>query len=148
MHNCMISGLNGVLMLLLLGAMSVVFWMPRGVRPNVKRCPVIFMGCLRMIIVVDTVRGFIMGTSNRNFSKVEYEGDQVVYCLRIRPLASEHSMFPIYSEEYTASNYVKELQAIAKIINDGHSFKADVMCRKIGIYTCQEFKGGWERYGE
>lgn len=101
-----------------------------------------------MIIVVDTVRGFIMGMSNRNFNKVEYEGEQVVYCLRIEPLASEHSMFPIYSEEYTASNYVKELQAIAKIINDGHSFKADVMCRKIGIYTCQEFKGGWERYEE
>lgn len=99
-----------------------------------------------MIIVVDTVRGFIMGTSNRNFNKVEYEGEQVVYCLRIEPLASGHSVFPIYSEEYTASNYVKELQAIAKIINDGCSFKADVMCRKIGIYTCQESKGGWERY--
>lgn len=101
-----------------------------------------------MIIVVDTVRGFIMETSNRNFNKVEYEGEQVVYCLRIEPLASEHSMFPIYSEEYTASNYVKELQAIAKIINDGHSFKAEVMCRRIDIYACQEFKGGWERYEE
>lgn len=101
-----------------------------------------------MIIVVDTVRGFIMGMNSRNFNKVEYEGEQVVYCLRIEPLASEHSMFPIYSEEYTASNYVKELQAIAKIINDGHSFKADVMYRKIGIYTCQESKGGWECYEE
>lgn len=89
-----------------------------------------------------------MGMSNRNFNKVEYEGERVVYCLRIEPLASEHFMFPIYSEEYTASNYVKELQAIAKIINDGHSFKAEVMCRKIGFYTCQEFKGGWERYEE
>lgn len=101
-----------------------------------------------MIIVVDTVRGFIMGMSSRNFNKVEYEGERVVYCLRIVPLASEYSVFPIYSEEYTASNYVKELQAIAKIINDGHSFKADVMYRKIGIYTCQESKGGWERCEE
>ena len=99
-----------------------------------------------MIINVDTVRGFIMGTNSRNFSKVEYEGEQVVYCLRIESLASEHAMFPIYSEEYTAPNYVKELQAIAKVINDSHRFKADVMCRKIGIYTCQEFKGDWERY--
>lgn len=89
-----------------------------------------------------------MGMSNRNFNKVEYEGERVVYCLRIKPLASEYSMFPIYSEEYSASNYVKELQAIAKIINDGRGFRADVMCRKIGIYTCQEFKGGWERYEE
>ena len=101
-----------------------------------------------MIIVVDTVRGIVMVTSNRNFNKVEYEGEQVVYCLRIEPLVLEHSMCPIYSEEYTASNCVKELQAIAKIINDGHSFKADVMCRKIGVYSCQEFKGGWERYEE
>lgn len=101
-----------------------------------------------MIINVDTVRGIIMETNNRNFNKVEYEGEQVVYCLRITSPTSEHAMFPIYSEEYTASNYVKELQAIAKIINDGHSFKADVMCRKIGIYTCQESKGGWERYEE
>lgn len=101
-----------------------------------------------MIIVVDTVRGIIMEMSNRNFSKVEYEGEQVVYCLRIEPLASEYSMFPIYSKEYTALNYVKELQSIAKVINDGHSFKAEVMCRKIGIYSCQESKGGWERYEE
>lgn len=99
-----------------------------------------------MIIVVDTVRGFIMETKNRNFSKVEYEGERVVYCLRIESLVSEHAMFPIYSEEYTASNYVKELQAIAKVINNDHRFKADVMCRRIGMYTCQEFKGGWERY--
>lgn len=99
-----------------------------------------------MIIDVDTVRGMIMEMSNRNFNKVEYEGERVVYCLRITSLVSEHSMFPIYSEEYTASNYVKELQAIARIINDGHSYKADVMYRKIGMYTCQESKGGWERY--
>ena len=101
-----------------------------------------------MIINVDTVRGIIMETNNRNFNKVEYEGERVVYCLRITSPVSEHAMFPIYSEEYTASNYVRELQAIAKIINDGHSFKADVMYRKIGIYTCQESKGGWERYEE
>lgn len=101
-----------------------------------------------MIINVDTVRGMIMETSNRNFNRVEYEGEQVVYCLRIESLASEHAMFPIYSEEYTAPNYVRELQAIAKIINDGHSFKADVMYRKIGIYTCQEFKGDWKCYEE
>lgn len=101
-----------------------------------------------MIIDVDTVRGIIMETSNRNFNKVEYNGEQVVYCLRIKSLASEHAMFPIYSEEYTAPNYVRELQAIAKIINDGHSFKADIMYRKIGIYTCQESKGDWERYEE
>lgn len=99
-----------------------------------------------MLIVVDIVRGIIMVTNNRNFNKVEYEGERVVYCLRIEPLASKHSMFPIYSEEYSALSYVKELQAIAKIINDGHSFKADVMCRKIGVYSCQEFKGGWERH--
>ena len=99
-----------------------------------------------MIIAVDTVRGFIMGMSNRSFNRVDYEGERVVYCLRIKSLVSEHAMFPIYSEEYTASNYVKELQAIAKIINGGHSFKADVMYRKIGIYTCREFKGGWECY--
>lgn len=89
-----------------------------------------------------------MGVSNRNFNKVEYEGERVVYCLRIEPLASDHFVFPIYSEEYSASNYVKELQAIAKVINAGHVFKADVMYRKIGMYSCQEFKGGWERYGE
>lgn len=99
-----------------------------------------------MIIDVDTVRDITMGTSNLNFDKIEYEGERVVYCLRIRPLASESSMFPIYSEEYSASNYVKELQAIAKTINDGHSFKADVMYRKVGIYTCREPKGGWEYY--
>lgn len=101
-----------------------------------------------MIIDVDTVRGIIMETSNRNFNKVEYEGEQVVYCLRIKSLASEHAMFTIYSEEYTASNYVRELQAIAKIINDSHIYKADVMYRKIGIYTCQEFKGDYELYEE
>ena len=101
-----------------------------------------------MIMKVDTVRGMKMETSNRNFSKVEYEGDQVVYCLRIKPLAMEYSIFPIYSMEYTVPNDVKKLQAIAKIINDGHGFKADVMYRKIGIYTCQESKGGWERYEE
>lgn len=101
-----------------------------------------------MIIDVDTVKGMIMEMNNRNFDKVECEGERVVYCLRIEPLASEHFMCPIYSEEYTASNCVKELQAIAKTINDGYSFKADVMCRKIGIYSCQEFKGGWERYEE
>lgn len=50
--------------------------------------------------------------------------------------------------EYTTQNDVKKLQEIAKIINDGHGFKADVMYRKIGIYTCQESKGGWERYEE
>lgn len=101
-----------------------------------------------MIIDVDTVRGIIMETNNRNFNKVEYNGEQVVYCLRITSLTSEHSMFPIYSEEYTAPNYVRELQAIAKIINDGRIYKADVMYRKIGIYTCQEPKGDWERYEE
>lgn len=99
-----------------------------------------------MIIDVDTVRGLIMETSNRNFNKVEYEGERVVYCLRITSLVSEHAMFPIYSENYTAPNYVKELQNIAKIINDGHGYKADVMCRKIGMYTCQESRGDWERY--
>lgn len=101
-----------------------------------------------MIIDVDTVRGIIMEMSNRNFSKVEYEGERVVYCLRIRTLTLDHPVFEIYSEEYTASAYVKELRAIAKIINDGHSFRADVMCRKIGMYTCQEAKGDWERYEE
>lgn len=101
-----------------------------------------------MIIDVDTVRGFIMEMSNRNFNKVEYEGERVVYCLRITSLVSENAMFPIYSEDYTAPNYVKELQAIAKIINDSHSYKADVMCRRIGMYSCQEFKGDWERYEE
>ena len=104
-----------------------------------------------MIINVDTVRGIIMGTNNRNFSKVEYEGEQVVYRLRIIPLAVEYSMFPIYSMEYTTLNDVRKLQAIAKIINDGHDghgFKADVMYRKIGVYTCQESKGGWQRYEE
>ena len=101
-----------------------------------------------MIMNVDTVRGMNMETSNRNFSKVEYEGEQVVYRLRIKPLAMEYSIFPIFSEEYTASSDVRKLQDIAKIINDGHGFKADVLCRKIGIYTCQESKGGWQRYEE
>ena len=101
-----------------------------------------------MIINVDTVRGIIMGTNNRNFSKVEYEGEQVVYRLRIIPLATEYSMFPIYSMEYTTSNDVRKLQEIAKIITDGHGFKADVLYRKIGVYTCQESKGGWLRYDE
>ena len=101
-----------------------------------------------MIINVDTVRGMNMETNNRNFSKVEYEGEQVIYCLRIKPLGKEYALFPICSEEYTASNDVKKLQDIAKIINDGHGFKADVMYRKIGIYTCQESKGGWQRYEE
>lgn len=101
-----------------------------------------------MIMNVDTVRGMNMETSNRNFSKVEYEGEQVIYCLRIKPLGKEYSLFPIYSMEYTAQSYVKKLQAIAKIINDGHGFKADVLYRKIGIYTCQESKGGWQCYEE
>lgn len=101
-----------------------------------------------MITNVDTVRGMNMETNDRNFSRVEYEGEQVVYCLRIKPLATGCSIFPIYSEEYTAPNYVKKLQEIAKIINDGHDFKADVLYRKIGIYTCQESKGGWQRYEE
>lgn len=101
-----------------------------------------------MIINVDTVRGMNMETSNRNFSKVEYEGEQVVYCLCIKPLGKECSLFPIYSMEYTAQSDVKELQAIAKVINDGHGFKADVLYRKIGIYSCQESKGGWQRYEE
>lgn len=99
-----------------------------------------------MIIDVDTVRGLIMEMSNRNFDKVEYEGERVVYCLRITSLDSEYAMFPIYSEEYSALNYVGGLQAIAKAINDGHRFKADVMYRKVGIYTCREPKGGWEYY--
>lgn len=97
---------------------------------------------------VATVRGMNMETSNRNFSKVEYEGEQVVYCLRIKPLGKEYSLFPIYSMEYTAQSDVKKLQAIAKIINDGQEFKADVMCRKVDIYACQESKGGWQRYEE
>ena len=97
---------------------------------------------------VDTVRGMNMEANNRNFSKIEYEGEQVVYCLRIRPLGEEYSLFPIRSEEYTAQSDAKKLQAIAKIINDGHGFKAEVLCRKIGIYTCQESKGGWGRYEE
>lgn len=101
-----------------------------------------------MITNVDTVRGMNMETNNRNFSKVEYEGEQVVYCLRIKPLAVDYSIFPIYSMEYTAPNDVKKLQEIAKIINDGHGFKAEVLYRKIGIYTCQESKGGWARYEE
>lgn len=101
-----------------------------------------------MITNVDTVRGMNMETKNRNFSKVEYEGEQVVYCLRIKPLATEYSIFPIYSEEYITPNDVKKLQAIAKIINDGHGFKADVMYRKIGVYTCQESKGDWVCYEE
>ena len=101
-----------------------------------------------MITDVDTVRGTSMETSNRNFSRVEYEGEQVVYCLRIKPLAIDYSIFPIYSKEYTTPSDVKKLQEIAKIINDGHGFKADVMYRKIDIYTCQESKGGWERYEE
>ena len=101
-----------------------------------------------MITNEATVRGMNMETNNRNFSKVEYEGEQVVYCLRIKPLAVEYSIFPIYSMEYTAPNDVRKLQEIAKIINDGHGFKADVLYRKIGVYTCQERKGSWERYEE
>lgn len=101
-----------------------------------------------MITNVATVRGIIMETKNRNFSKVEYEGEQVVYCLRVSPLDTEHSMFSIYSEEYTASNYVEKLKEIAKIINDDHGLRAEVLFRKIGIYSCQEFKGGWQRYEE
>lgn len=101
-----------------------------------------------MIMNVDTVRGTSMETRNRNFSKIEYDGEQVVYCLRITPLAMEYSIFPIYSMEYTVSNDVEKLKEIAKIINDSHGFKADVMYRKIGIYTCQESRGGWERYEE
>lgn len=101
-----------------------------------------------MIMNVDTVRGIIMETNNRNFSKVEYEGEQVVYRLRIIPLAMEYSMFPIYSEEYTAQNDLQKLKDIAKIINDTSGFKADVMYRKIGIYACQKYKGAWARYEE
>ena len=101
-----------------------------------------------MIINVATVRGMNMETNNRNFSKVEYEVEQVIYCLRIKPFGKEYSLFPIYSIDYTAQSDVKKLQAIAKIINDGHGFKADVLYRKIGIYTCQESKGGWQRYEE
>ena len=101
-----------------------------------------------MIIGVDTVKGFIMGLSNRNFSKIEYEGDRMVYCLRMVPLGSDHAGCPIYSEEYAALDDVKELQAIAKNINDGHGFRADVLCRRIGLYSCQRAEGGWERYEE
>lgn len=101
-----------------------------------------------MIMNVDTVKGMNMETNNRNFSKVEYEGEQVIYCLRIKPLGKEYSLFPIYSIDYTAQSDVKKLQAIAKIINDGHDFMAHVLYRKINVYTCQESKGGWQRYEE
>ena len=101
-----------------------------------------------MIINVDTVRDMNMETSNRNFSKVEYEGEQVIYCLRIKPLGKEYSPFPIYSIDYTGQSDVKKLQAIAKTINDGNDFMAHVLYRKIDVYTCQESKGGWQRYEE
>lgn len=101
-----------------------------------------------MIINVDTVRDMNMETSNRNFSKVEYKGEQVIYCLRIKPLGKEYSLFPIYSIDYTEQSDVKKLQAIAKIINDGNDFMAHVLYRKIDVYTCQESKGGWQRYEE
>ena len=101
-----------------------------------------------MIMNVDTVRGIGMETKVQNFSRVEYQGEQVVYCLRVKPLDLKYSMFPIYSMEYTAKNDLKKLKAIADIINDGHGFKADVMYRRIGVYTCQKSEGGWQQYGE
>ena len=101
-----------------------------------------------MIMNVDTVRDIIMETKNRNFSSIEYDGEQVLYCLRVDPIGKEYSLFPIFSMEYTTQSDVKKLQAIAKIINDGHGFRADVLYRKIGIYTCKESKGSWQRYEE
>lgn len=81
-----------------------------------------------MIMNVDTVRGIIMETKAQNFSRVEYEGEQVLYCLRIKPLAEKYSF--------------------ANLINESNDFRADVMYRKVDIYTCQESKGGWARYEE
>ena len=101
-----------------------------------------------MIINVDTVRGMNMETNNRNFSKVEYEGEQVLYCLRVKPIGEKYSLFPICSMEYTTKSDLEKMKAIANAINKSHDFRADVMYRKIGVYTCQESKGGWERYEE
>lgn len=101
-----------------------------------------------MIMNVDTVRGMIMETKNRNFSRVEYEGEQVLYCLRVNPIGEKYSLFPVWSMEYTTESDLEKLKAIANLINESHDFRADVMYRKVGVYTCQEFKGGWERYGE
>ena len=89
-----------------------------------------------------------METSNWNFSSVEYEGEQVAYRLRIKPLDLKYTLVSIYSMEYIAEDDLEKLKDIANIINAGHGFNAEIMYRKIGIYTCQESKGGWQRYEE
>lgn len=101
-----------------------------------------------MIINVDTVRGIIMETKDQNFSRIEYEGEQVLYCLRIKPIGKKYSIFPVWSMEYTTESDLKKMKAIANIINESHDFMADVMYRKVGVYTCQKSEGGWERYEE
>lgn len=101
-----------------------------------------------MIINVDTVRGIIMETKDQNFSRVEYEGEQVLYCLRVKPIGKKYSLFPVYSMEYTTKSDLEKMKAIANDINESHDFRADVMYRKVGVYTCQKSEGDWERYEE
>lgn len=101
-----------------------------------------------MIMNVDTVRGIIMGTKCQNFSRVEYEGEQVLYCLRVKPIGEKYSLFPVYSMEYTTKSDLEKMKAIANAINENPDFRADVMYRKVGVYTCQKNEGGWERYEE
>lgn len=101
-----------------------------------------------MIINVDTVRGTIMETKCQNFSRVEYEGEQVLYCLRVKPIGKKYSLSPVYSMEYTTKSDLEKMKAIANAINENPDFRADVMYRKVGVYTCQKNEGGWERYEE
>ena len=101
-----------------------------------------------MIMNVDTVRDIIMETKDQNFSRVEYEGEQVLYCLRIKPLGKQYSLFPVYSMEYTTKSDLEKMKAIANAINESHDFRADVMYRKVDVYSCQKSRGGWERYEE
>lgn len=101
-----------------------------------------------MIMNVATVRGMNMEMNNRNFSKVEYEGEQVLYCLRIKPIGKKYSLFSAWSMEYTTKTDLEKMKAIANAINESHDLRADVMYRKVGVYTCQKSKGGWQRYEE
>ena len=54
--------------------MSVVCWTPLRGSLNVKRCLMIYMGCIGMIINVDTVRGIFMVLKNLNFNGIVLQG--------------------------------------------------------------------------
>lgn len=50
--------------------MGVVCWMPPRGSLNAKRCLMIYMGCIGMIINVDIGRGIVMDLKNLNFDGI------------------------------------------------------------------------------